>query len=304
MKILMAVDGIRQAERIRRTTTGLLRRGQHELDLLCVVPQMHWPSESSQSRKVSRAREQRQQQLESQAREMMTHLQAALRIQGIEVGARVETGSPARIINQVSVGYDLTILGAHGGEEERNRGLGRTALGVVSHAPGATLIVRDGLSERSIRILVAVDGSLASEFALRRMMTWFNADTAEITLLHVSETPWIHLGLDEERISYPEDISDPADVERQLEFDLYSESQSVLAETRQILERHNLSANLIAQEGDPALQIISEAESGEYDLIVIGATGRSDYKHQILGSVSTRVAQDALCSVFIARFIE
>lgn len=67
---------------------------------------------------------------------------------------------------------------------------------------------------------------------------------------------------------------------------------------------HGMSANTIITEGDPALEIVSEAERGEYDLIVLGATGASDLKHDMLGSVSTRVAQDAPCSVFVARFIE
>ena len=34
-------------------------------------------------------------------------------------------------------------------------------------------------------------------------------------------------------------------------------------------------------EGDPALEILSEAERGEYDLIVIGATGEDDLKHDL-----------------------
>jgi nucleotide-binding universal stress UspA family protein len=59
----------------------------------------------------------------------------------------------------------------------------------------------------------------------------------------------------------------------------------------------------MVEEGDPALEILSEAEKDEYDLIVLGATGEHDLKHQLLGSVSTKVAQDAPCSVFVAKYI-
>ena len=55
-------------------------------------------------------------------------------------------------------------------------------------------------------------------------------------------------------------------------------------------------------EGDPALEILSEAERGEYDLIVIGATGEDDLKHDLLGAVSTKVAQAALCSTLVVKF--
>jgi nucleotide-binding universal stress UspA family protein len=82
------------------------------------------------------------------------------------------------------------------------------------------------------------------------------------------------------------------------------EAEDVVEASRLLLEAHGLSASSMITEGDPALEIISEAESGQYDLIVMGAAGASDLKHSMLGSVSTKVAHDAPCSVFVARFIE
>jgi nucleotide-binding universal stress UspA family protein len=70
---------------------------------------------------------------------------------------------------------------------------------------------------------------------------------------------------------------------------------------RRQMERHGLSATLMITEGDPALEILSEAERGEYDLIVIGATGEDDLKHDLLGSVSTKVTQAALCSTLVVK---
>ena len=64
----------------------------------------------------------------------------------------------------------------------------------------------------------------------------------------------------------------------------------------------SLSATLMITEGDPALEILGEAERCEYDLIVIGATGEDDLKHELLGSVSTKVTQDALCSTLVVKF--
>jgi nucleotide-binding universal stress UspA family protein len=82
------------------------------------------------------------------------------------------------------------------------------------------------------------------------------------------------------------------------------EAEDVVETARRLLESHGLSANRMITEGDPALEIISEAENGEYDLIVMGATGESDLKHALLGSVSARVARDASCSVLIAKYRE
>jgi nucleotide-binding universal stress UspA family protein len=63
-----------------------------------------------------------------------------------------------------------------------------------------------------------------------------------------------------------------------------------------------LQIMVMTAEGDPALEILSEAERGEYDLIVIGATGENDVRHNLLGAVSTKVTQAALCPTLVVKF--
>jgi len=53
------------------------------------------------------------------------------------------------------------------------------------------------------------------------------------------------------------------------------------------------------REGIPGDEILSEVESGAYDLVVAGASGSHDLKHKILGSVSGKVAWNAPCSVLL-----
>jgi len=67
------------------------------------------------------------------------------------------------------------------------------------------------------------------------------------------------------------------------------------------LEGYALGSNSLIREGSPATEILGEAELGGYDLIVLGATGASDLKHQMLGSVSAKVAAQATCSVAVVR---
>jgi len=124
--------------------------------------------------------------------------------------------------------------------------------------------------------------------------------------MSVVETPWVHLGLGREWFVSPKEMIDRtgSETEVAIENELNYEAGDVIEVARMVLERHGLSATTVITEGDPALEIISEAESGGYDLIVMGATGESDLKHDILGSVSTRVAKDAPCSVFVAKFVE
>lgn len=53
--------------------------------------------------------------------------------------------------------------------------------------------------------------------------------------------------------------------------------------------------------GEAADEILSFAEQEEIDVIVIGSSGAGRVKRALLGSVSSRIAQQARCSVYIVR---
>ncbi len=53
--------------------------------------------------------------------------------------------------------------------------------------------------------------------------------------------------------------------------------------------------------GDPAEELIRMAEEKNCDMIVVGSSGKGRVKRTLLGSVSTKVALHAHCSVYIVR---
>ena len=59
--------------------------------------------------------------------------------------------------------------------------------------------------------------------------------------------------------------------------------------------------NTVVEEGNPATEILGQADTGEYDLVLVGATGASDVRHEMLGSVSSKVAAQAPCSVVVVK---
>ena len=214
----------------------------------------------------------------------------------------MEVGSPARVITRLAAEYDITVVGAHDQYARSKPGLGPVASRVVAAAPGAVLIGRELKEEgRQWRVLAAVDGSHASDWALEVMSSALQISDAEITLLSVAETPWVQLGLGREWLDYSADLNDPPLV-RSFKDELQREADAVVERARRRLERDGLSATVRTAEGDPALEILSEAERGEYDLIVIGATDEDDVRHNFLGSVSTKVTQAALCSTLVVKF--
>jgi nucleotide-binding universal stress UspA family protein len=305
MKVLLTTDGSEQSTTALYTAASLLRKERAQYDLLCVAPEFIPPKAKLKkaAKKRERMIEAYREQIRIKAGETLVQAQAALSTRGVEAGMETEIGSPARVIVQKSNAYDIVVVGAHDRYTRGKSGLGPVATRVVASAPNAVLVGRELASERSWRVLAAVDGSLAADRALNIFAACFQAQSAEITLIHVSETPWINLGLE------PEWFDDSREVtgdEAGMAFgeELKYEARGVIDESRSLLEARGLSANTVITEGDPALEIISEAERGEYDLIVLGATGVSDLKHSMLGSVSTKVAQDAPCSVFVAKFIE
>lgn len=306
MKVLLATDGSGQSTMALRTAAMILQREDSSFDLLCVAPEYSVAKGRivPSTKKNARVLESYRAKIEMEARRLLLHQQALLSANGIAAGIEVELGSPARKILQRADAYDVTVVGAHDRFTKSKAGLGPVASRIIGAAPGAVLIGRELAEGRNLRILAPVDGSEAAANALNRMVEMLRIRSAEITLMHVVETPWIHIGLDREWFDYSEVGADRSIDERGWENELEYEGENVLEKARRLLERHSLSANTITAEGDPALEIISEAEKGDYDLIVMGATGGTDLKHRMLGSVSLRVAQDAPCSVFVVKPVE
>ena len=224
-------------------------------------------------------------------------LQEAKRIlteEGVTASTICRTGSPARVILHEAKNYDIAVLGAKGRGEHSEGGLGPVASRLVEHASGCVLIGRTPPRDRQPRILVPVDGSDGSEQALDMLASFFDLESADVTLLHVLETLWL-----------PEDENEePVEGADRVQLQLRLEGEALLAQARgKVLPRHSGVTTLI-REGIPANEILSAADEGDYDLIVVGATEASDMKHRVLGSVSSKVVWNAPCSVLLVRVPE
>jgi len=212
-----------------------------------------------------------------------------------------EFGSAAGIIVNRAEDYDLTVIGAKGRGTAGEVGLGPVASRVAEHALGPVLIARAMKSEPgNFRVLAAVDGSTASLHAIETLGELFDLTSAEVCLMHVVETPWVELAPEEEWVTYSEEDKENSE-SGTWEQELVREGETILEQARDALRPHRVSTVTRSEQGNPANEILSEAERGQYDLIVLGATGVRDLKHQMLGSVSSKIAWNAPCSVLIVR---
>lgn len=197
--------------------------------------------------------------------------------EGVSVDKRViEYHDPASaIVRQVKdEDYDSVIMG-RSGEKGKQLHLGSTTEKVVRHATVPVLVVAE--SRRISKILVPVDGSRASEKALRYAVDLAKKMGAKITLLHVQES-----GLSRVRPEVTKGIgnailSKAAGKVKDVEFDKMLKS------------------------GSPGTVVAQTADQENYDLIVMSDKGHSGARRFLFGSVSSHVLHYANRAVLIVK---
>jgi len=292
MRVLLATDGSKEAATAMRAASRLLTRTDREMHVLHVAVEPRFPKTAASAKQVVNHR------LAAETRRVLQGAKLILAEEGVDALTLCQTGSPARVIMRESEDYDITVIGAKGRDVRAEVGLGPVASRMVEHASGCVLIGREAPSDKQVRILVPVDRSGGSEQALDAFTSYFDLESADITLLHVVENLW--LPTEEE-----EEPTDPeSNQTAQFRLELKREAEQLLGETRVRFLEHHAGVTTSIREGVPANEILSEADQGDYDLVVVGATGAIDMKHSVLGSVSSKVAWNAHCSILIVRVPE
>jgi nucleotide-binding universal stress UspA family protein len=298
MKTLMATDGSHEATTALRAATRLLRKSDNEIHVLCVAPEFY---ESGPKKNGERVRDDYKKRIARETAIILERARQTLLAEGVTAKTRAGTGSPAKVIVALADDYNVTVLGATSQYDTTRPGIGSVASRVVEHAPGIVLVCREPRGGSSLRILLCVDGSRASQQALTALTTYLNTESAEVTLMHVVETPWVNLGLDRDWFDQGGETREQKSSEIQLEEGLQSEANEIIEDATDQLTRHGLDVTTVIAEGNPATEVLGQAEQGEYDLIVLGASGANDMKHRMLGSVSAKVTGQAPCSVAVVK---
>lgn len=143
-----------------------------------------------------------------------------------------------------------------------------------------------------MKVLATTDGSEYSRLALRNLGRFVPVPGTELLLLSVYPNPASGTyGLDPFYADYPA-----------IAESLRTEAERQAAEAAAILSQQGFSPpRVIVSQGDAASEIIDLAERERADLIAVGSHGRTGLTRFLLGSVSTRVAIHARCSVLVLR---
>jgi nucleotide-binding universal stress UspA family protein len=288
MRVLMATDGSKHATGALTTACHILSPRNRAIDLLCVVPALGATQRAHRLKLCRRASR------------ILDAAQAVLGTEGAGAKPVVQVGSPARMLVAAAPNYDVTVLGAQSHKNRSQAGLGPVASRVAEHSNATVLIGRELHSDAGMKILVPVDGSEGSLRALDKLGTMVDLSSADVSLVHVVEAPWLDAGDDQEWIGYEEEKEEEIDPQAQFESEFEREGDETLETARTRLPVRTAVTTFIYR-GIPSEEILREAETGDYDLVVMAASGAMDLKHQMLGSVSTKVAWNAPCSVLLVR---
>lgn len=136
------------------------------------------------------------------------------------------------------------------------------------------------------RLLIATDGSDASEVAIEEGTELARELGATVTFVYVK--PWP-----------PELLGEPY-YQRKLSQEAADARDAVERATAEAAE-HDLEADWEILEGDPVEEIIRVAKARDVDVIVIGSRGLGAVAGALLGSVSQAVVHQADRPVLVAR---
>lgn len=139
------------------------------------------------------------------------------------------------------------------------------------------------------KILVATDGSENSERAIIEAKKYAEWSGAELTILTVVEylvmRPYTS-------VEYPV-MPDNEDLE--------TVGESVLTNSLKLLNDFKGEVNTKLRRGNAADEIIKEASSGDFDLVIMGSKGLGIFSRTLLGSVSHKVLNNSTKNILIVK---
>lgn len=292
MKILMATDGSPDASIALLTAARLLRKDS-EITVLCVAPP---PPHRGRHKLIEY-----EDRIRKETDRILADATQLLASEGFQAAATTDSGSAAEVILRHASDYDLTVIGAKGRNLRQDVGLGPVAGILVDRMRSPLLIGRGMPPDPEGRILVAVDGSTYGRREIETLRDGMALEGREITLMHVVETPWVHLGLDQDWGEFIEEKPDHVEPALEVDRTMHVQAATIVNRASVGLEGFHAGLSTVIVDGIPGDEILSETDTGSYDLAVLGSTGSNDVKHQMLGSVAAKVAWNARCSVLLAR---
>lgn len=217
---------------------------------------------------------------------------------GWNVTTQIGVGSPRReLLRQAETWKpDLIVVGSHGHSALGRLLLGSVSQGVLNDARGSVRIARGRVEEPNtpVRLLVGVDGSDASDEAVREVASRDWPRGSEVRIIAVTDplTPTLLGSLIPPLGRIVEESNEE---DRQW-------LTALLRNSSEAFKNSSLKVSTEIAEGDPRRVLVEKAETSRADCIFVGSIGFNNrFERFVLGSVSASVAARAHCSVEVVR---
>jgi nucleotide-binding universal stress UspA family protein len=210
----------------------------------------------------------------------------------LPVTVRVEVGQAEEVV-KAEVGrtvYDLIALGALGSKRSRHSFLSSVAMHIIEQAQNSVLVVKGERSSLS-RVLICASGTEHGHLSVWAGAAIACGAQAQATLLHVvAGMPAMYAGLEQMEETLAELLQSETEKARELKW----AAQVVRAECD--ISEIKLRRGIVADE------ILTEAQAGDYDLIVLGSSQHAGgLVRALLGDLTRQVVSRAECPVLVVR---
>jgi len=200
----------------------------------------------------------------------------------------IKTGNAAdNILQQArTLDVDLIVLGEgqHGNLKPYHTG--NTAEAVTRSTRRSVWLCK---SEKITNVLCGVDGSEPSVKALNEAIDLCRRFNANLTIIHVLPKPNFNpLGMEESEIE-------------QEETKFKNKRIETITKVLQNFDFSGIAHEILYPWGRASRVILNMANDFDYDLIVVGAHGRSLLKQVLIGNTAGRILRLAPCSLLIVR---
>ena len=139
------------------------------------------------------------------------------------------------------------------------------------------------------KILMATDGSEHSEKTIAETIKLAGSQEAEVTVLTVMDEP--------PNLAYIV----PSDTIKKIKENYELNSQQILAKAEKVFQDNGIEVKTVLAKGHAAEEICQLANTGEFDMVVLGSRGLGGLQEVFLGSVSNKVAHCAKPHVLIIK---
>jgi nucleotide-binding universal stress UspA family protein len=150
------------------------------------------------------------------------------------------------------------------------------------------------------KILVAVDGSEHSRKALNYAIELTKKFDGKITVVNVYSVV-VPQTQPIDGLSTPAMTGTSAAMAARMAEDAKLKGEQILVEAERFAEESGVLVEKVLREGDAVNEIVAEAKTGNFNLVVVGHRGMSKLKEILLGGVSEGVSHKAPCPVLIVK---